>query len=97
MTNHFDNADTLIEATGITVTRGKKEILSSAGVRVRGGEIVTLIGPNGAGKTRGLGSLQNSSYEGCTRRLGRSRPNIHLGIYAAGPGLLSNGGLASPR
>ncbi len=51
MTNHFDNADTLIEATGITVTRGKKEILSSAGVRVRGGEIVTLIGPNGAGKT----------------------------------------------
>ena len=51
MANPFDNADTLIEATGITVTRGKKEILSSAGVRVRAGEIVTLIGPNGAGKT----------------------------------------------
>ena len=51
MTNHFDNANTLIEATGITVIRGKKEILSSAGVRVRDGEIVTLIGPNGAGKT----------------------------------------------
>ncbi len=51
MANSFDNADTLIEATGITVTRGKKEILSSAGLRVRAGEIVTLIGPNGAGKT----------------------------------------------
>ena len=51
MTDRFENADTLIEATGITVTRGKKEILSSAGVRVRDGEIVTLIGPNGAGKT----------------------------------------------
>ncbi len=51
MANHFDHADTLIEATGITVTRGKKEILSSAGLRVRAGEIVTLIGPNGAGKT----------------------------------------------
>ncbi len=51
MRNSFDNAGTLIEATGITVTRGKKEILSSAGLRVRDGEIVTLIGPNGAGKT----------------------------------------------
>lgn len=51
MANPFDNAGTLIEATAITVVRGKKEILSSAGLRVRDGEIVTLIGPNGAGKT----------------------------------------------
>ncbi len=47
----FLNAETLIEAEGISVTRRGKEILSNAGVRVRAGEIVTLIGPNGAGKT----------------------------------------------
>jgi len=51
MNDPFATAATLIEATGVTVTRGNKEILSSAGLRVREGEIVTLIGPNGAGKT----------------------------------------------
>lgn len=47
----FAAANTLLEASGLTVVRGGKEILSSAGLKVRDGEIVTLIGPNGAGKT----------------------------------------------
>ena len=47
----FYGVDPLIEASGITVVRGDKEILSAAGLKVRPGEIVTLIGPNGAGKT----------------------------------------------
>ncbi|MCH7937717.1 MAG: ATP-binding cassette domain-containing protein, partial [Proteobacteria bacterium] len=51
MTDRFPNAEILIEAEGISVTRRGKEILTEAGVRVRAGEIVTLIGPNGAGKT----------------------------------------------
>ncbi|MEE8213882.1 MAG: zinc ABC transporter ATP-binding protein ZnuC [Alphaproteobacteria bacterium] len=51
MTDRFPNAEILIEAESLSVTRRGKEILSNAGVRVRAGEIVTLIGPNGAGKT----------------------------------------------
>ena len=51
MTDRFPNAEILIEAENLSVTRRGKEILSDAGVRVRAGEIVTLIGPNGAGKT----------------------------------------------
>ncbi len=47
----FAAAETLVEASRITLTRGGKEILSAAGLKVRDGEIVTLIGPNGAGKT----------------------------------------------
>ncbi len=51
MIDQFTDAEILIEATGITVARHGKEILTEAGARVRAGEIVTLIGPNGAGKT----------------------------------------------
>ena len=49
--NRFAAAKPLLEASGLTVVRGGKEILSNAGLKVREGEIVTLIGPNGAGKT----------------------------------------------
>ncbi|MCH8237808.1 MAG: zinc ABC transporter ATP-binding protein ZnuC [Proteobacteria bacterium] len=51
MNDPFTGAETLIQANGINVTRGGKEILSNVGVSVRAGEVVTLIGPNGAGKT----------------------------------------------
>jgi zinc transport system ATP-binding protein len=49
--NSFTNSQSLIEAREITVVRGEKTILSSASLKVRNSEIVTLIGPNGAGKT----------------------------------------------
>lgn len=51
MHDPFSGAETLIQATGINVTRGGKEILSNVETIVRAGEVVTLIGPNGAGKT----------------------------------------------
>ncbi len=51
MNDPFAGAKTLIQASGISVTRGAKEILSNVGAIVRVGEVVTLIGPNGAGKT----------------------------------------------
>lgn len=41
----------LVEASGIGVALGGRDILSDAAVSVKSGEIVTLIGPNGAGKT----------------------------------------------
>ena len=45
---------TLVQATGIHVVLGGREILSGVEVAVADGEIVTLIGPNGAGKTTAL-------------------------------------------
>ncbi len=51
MNDPFTGNEILIQASGINVTRGGKEILSNVGTIVRAGEVVTLIGPNGAGKT----------------------------------------------
>jgi zinc transport system ATP-binding protein len=45
------HAVNLVEARGITVSRGGNAILSGVDVAVGAGRIVTLIGPNGAGKT----------------------------------------------
>lgn len=45
------HAKTLVEARGITVSRGGNAILAGVDVAVGAGRIVTLIGPNGAGKT----------------------------------------------
>jgi zinc transport system ATP-binding protein len=43
--------DFLIQANGVDVSFGGRQVLSDAEARVGEGEIVTLIGPNGAGKT----------------------------------------------
>jgi zinc transport system ATP-binding protein len=51
MNDAGSRAETLIEARGITVTRGGNVILAGVDVAVGAGRIVTLIGPNGAGKT----------------------------------------------
>ncbi len=45
------HAEALVEARGITVSRGGNVILAGVDVSVGDGRIVTLIGPNGAGKT----------------------------------------------
>jgi lipopolysaccharide export system ATP-binding protein len=41
----------LLRAIGLTKSFGKREVLKSVSIEVRGGEVVGLLGPNGAGKT----------------------------------------------
>jgi ABC-type branched-subunit amino acid transport system ATPase component len=47
----FDNADVVLEISGLSVRYGGLVALNDANLSVRQGEIVGLIGPNGAGKT----------------------------------------------
>jgi len=66
-------AETLIEARGISVSRGGNAILAGADARVDFGRIVTLIGPNGAGKTtlvRIMLGLMKADRGAVTRRPG---------------------------
>ncbi len=42
---------TLLEVSGLSARRGRREVLSSVSFTVRAGEILGVIGPNGAGKT----------------------------------------------
>jgi lipopolysaccharide export system ATP-binding protein len=42
---------TVLRAVGLTKSFGKRQVLKSVSIEVRGGEIVGLLGPNGAGKT----------------------------------------------
>ncbi len=46
-----NHAETLVEARGISVSRGGNAILAGVDIAVGAGRIVTVIGPNGAGKT----------------------------------------------
>lgn len=47
----------LIQATGLHVRRGQRDILHGLDLTVRRGEIVALLGPNGAGKSTLLDAL----------------------------------------
>ncbi len=50
-------ATALLEARGVTVHAGGREIVHGVSVEVRPGEIVGLVGPNGAGKSTLLRAL----------------------------------------
>jgi lipopolysaccharide export system ATP-binding protein len=41
----------VLRASGLTKSFGKRQVLRSVSIEVRGGEVVGLLGPNGAGKT----------------------------------------------
>lgn len=41
----------ILRAEGLTKSFGKRQVLRSVSIEVRGGEVVGLLGPNGAGKT----------------------------------------------
>jgi len=51
-------ARTLLRCHGVSVRRGRREVVSGADLELRAGEIVALLGPNGAGKTTTLEILE---------------------------------------
>lgn len=46
-----------IDATGVTVALGGRDVVRDVSVTVRGGELVALVGPNGSGKSTLLSAL----------------------------------------
>ncbi len=50
---------TVLQATGLTVRRGRRAILNDADFALNRGEMIGLIGPNGAGKTTLLKAIAN--------------------------------------
>lgn len=54
----------MIEAKGVSVAIGSKQILSDIDFEVRPGEIATIVGPNGSGKTTFLKALSGELAHG---------------------------------
>lgn len=47
----IENADAAVSVRGLTLTRGRAEVLHDIDLEVRRGEFVAIVGANGAGKT----------------------------------------------
>jgi ABC-type sulfate/molybdate transport systems ATPase subunit len=60
MTDGTGATRTLLRCDDVSVRRGRREVVSAAGLELRAGEIVALLGPNGAGKSTLLGALAGS-------------------------------------
>lgn len=71
------NAEALISARGLSVTRAGRELLSDIDLDICEREIVTLIGPNGAGKTTLVRALLG--LERYDRGEVRRRPDLRIG------------------
>lgn len=66
-------SEPLIEARGVTVAIGGRDLLRDVDIEVRSGEIVGLVGPNGAGKSTLLRALSGTRQaEGSIRLRGKA-------------------------
>ncbi|TAM98893.1 MAG: heme ABC transporter ATP-binding protein [Rhizobiaceae bacterium] len=55
----------MIETTNLSVSLGRREILSSVGMTARPGEMTVIVGPNGSGKTTLMKTLSGDlAYRG---------------------------------
>ena len=62
----------VLEARGLRVKRGTREVLHGIDLDVRAGRWLSIVGPNGAGKTTLLKALAHLlAYDGSIRMLGR--------------------------
>ena len=55
----------MLEVTDLSVSIGKKRLLSSISMRLQAGDLVTLIGPNGSGKStllKAISRILNTSW-----------------------------------
>jgi len=77
MNDTAKHAGALVEARGISVSRGANAILTGVDVSVGAGEIVTLIGPNGAGKTTVVRAMLGLLKP--DRGIVRRRPGLVIG------------------
>ena len=62
-----------LQANGITVALGRKEVLHGIDFTARAGELTVIVGPNGSGKTTLLRAITGDlSHGGAIRLNGRS-------------------------
>lgn len=71
--NHGADSTPLIEATGLTVLRDRREVVRDVTLTVAAGECVGVVGPNGSGKTSLLLALRGLlAHQGDLRVQGQS-------------------------
>lgn len=79
----------LLEAEGLALERGGRQLFSAIDLRVGPGELVQIEGANGAGKTSLLRILAGLSRYGYDGRVRRHVPQLFLGHHSAVKGLLT--------
>jgi branched-chain amino acid transport system ATP-binding protein len=79
-------AETVLEASGVTMIFGGLTALNDVSIRLEEGRIVGLIGPNGAGKTTLFNCLTGlyTPTRGSVRLRGRSLPSDPAKVTSAG-------------
>ena len=79
-------AETVLEASGVTMIFGGLTALNNVSIRLEEGRIVGLIGPNGAGKTTLFNCLTGlyTPTRGAVRLRGKSLPSDPAKVTSAG-------------
>ena len=79
----------LLSATGLSLTRGGRDLFRELSFAVMPGHLVQVTGANGAGKTSLLRILSGLSRYGFDGEVTRSVPQLYLGHLSAVKGLLT--------